>query len=307
MAERPLSVGIIGAGIAGLSCARRLVELGHAATVLDKGRRVGGRCATRRSRLDDGSTLAFDHGAQFATARGQEFSAMLAKGKAREWRADRLVPTPTMRALPEAMAQGLTVSLEVEVASIERDSDAWRLSDRAGVFHGPFDRVVCTAPAPQSALLFPDVAERLAGVRIAPCWALMVGFEEPWAPGFDLREDLGDIGLVAREGAKPGREAMPDRWIVHATPTWSRQHLECEKEDARALLLAALSKFSPTPPITHAAAHRWRYARVEAPLGAPFLKTDSGAVLAGDWCLGARLEAAFESGRAAADHVGIHS
>lgn len=296
-------VAIIGAGIAGLSCARRLAELGHAAIVLDKGRRVGGRCATRRARLDDGSTLAFDHGAQFATARGAAFATMLGAAKAREWADDRLVPTPSMRALPEAMADGVAVSLGVEIVSAERDADAWRLLDKAGVAHGPFDRIVCTAPAPQAARLFPEAADRLAGVEMAPCWALMVGFEAPWEPGFDLREDLGVLGLLAREGAKPDRARAPDRWMVHATPDWSRANLECEKADARGLLLTALAEIFPLPPVIHAAAHRWRFARVEAPLGMPFLETSFGVILAGDWCLGARLEAAFDSGRAAADQV----
>jgi predicted NAD/FAD-dependent oxidoreductase len=51
----------------------------------------------------------------------------------------------------------------------------------------------------------------------------------------------------------------------------------------------------PTP--IHLAAHRWRYALVETPLGAPFLHDAArGLGACGDWCLGPRIESAWLSG-----------
>lgn len=60
--------------------------------------------------------------------------------------------------------------------------------------------------------------------------------------------------------------------------------------------------------VLHAAAHRWRFARVSAPLGLPFLRSDDAALhLGGDWCLGSRVEAAWQSGDAIArDILGGH-
>jgi predicted NAD/FAD-dependent oxidoreductase len=43
---------VIGAGLAGLTAARRLQDRGHTVVVVDKGRAPGGRMATRRI-LDD--------------------------------------------------------------------------------------------------------------------------------------------------------------------------------------------------------------------------------------------------------------
>ena len=75
---------IIGAGIAGLLAARTLQERGLQVTVLDKGRGVGGRMATRRI-----GSAVFDHGAQFFTARDPRFQALvnswLAAEVAAEW------------------------------------------------------------------------------------------------------------------------------------------------------------------------------------------------------------------------------
>ncbi|MSO32728.1 MAG: FAD-dependent oxidoreductase, partial [Ilumatobacteraceae bacterium] len=60
-------VVVVGAGIAGLTAARALSHAGHSVIVLDKGRSVGGRMATRR--IGDATV---DHGAQFFTVRSDD-------------------------------------------------------------------------------------------------------------------------------------------------------------------------------------------------------------------------------------------
>ena len=62
------AVAIVGAGLAGLACARVLFGAQHAVTVLEKSRGVGGRIATRRV-----GRLAFDHGAQYLMVRDAGF------------------------------------------------------------------------------------------------------------------------------------------------------------------------------------------------------------------------------------------
>ena len=63
---------IIGAGVSGLVAGRRLVDAGATVIIVDKGRSVGGRLATRRI---GGAT--FDHGAQFFTVRTPAFQAQV--------------------------------------------------------------------------------------------------------------------------------------------------------------------------------------------------------------------------------------
>ena len=80
----PLHYAVVGAGIAGLSCARALTEAGVRVTVLDKSRGPAGRMSTRR-----GDGWACDHGAQYFTARDPRFQAevtrWLAAGVAARW------------------------------------------------------------------------------------------------------------------------------------------------------------------------------------------------------------------------------
>lgn len=61
-------IAIVGAGIAGLSCATDLIAQGHHVTVFEKSKGVAGRMSTKR--LDDGHC---DHGAQYFTCNHPEF------------------------------------------------------------------------------------------------------------------------------------------------------------------------------------------------------------------------------------------
>lgn len=67
-------VAVIGAGIAGISCARVLRDAGHAVRVFDKSRGIGGRMATRR-----GESSSYDHGAQYFTARDPGFRQLVVR------------------------------------------------------------------------------------------------------------------------------------------------------------------------------------------------------------------------------------
>ena len=63
------SVAIIGAGIAGLSCASALQQAGIRVRVFEKSRGVGGRMSTRR-----GEGWECDHGAQYFTVSDDLFA-----------------------------------------------------------------------------------------------------------------------------------------------------------------------------------------------------------------------------------------
>lgn len=319
-------IAVIGAGMAGLSCALALA--GHRADVVvyDKGRRPGGRIATRRA---DG--LAFDHGAQYATARTEGFRRLLAElqeaGAAAPWPAAgeaRWVGVPGMSAIPGRLAAALPapVLARRHVAHLHASPEGWRVrhldaaaarpgavGDAGGDLSEPFDAVLLALPAPQAEPLLRALGHRfaddLAGVAMAPCWALMAAFAGPSDAPDIARPAAGPLGWVARGNSRPGRAGGPECWVAHARPDWSRAHLERPAEEVSGLLLDAFrGQTGARAAPLHAAAHRWRHALTETPLGRPCLWDAAARIgVCGDWCLDARVEAARESGIALAEAV----
>lgn len=313
-------VAIIGAGLAGLAAARSLVAYDVAVRLFDKGRGAGGRMATRRVEVG-GHFLAFDHGAQYLTARRKVFRATLDAVGAKPWpQPGRFVGAPRMSHITRALAEGLDLVTARHVLAIEGAPGAWHLrhapaaavkpgrpSPNEGLIgEGPFDAVLVALPSPQAAQLLLGPAPALAALAeravMAPCWTMMVAL--PMRPNMPewLQMEAGPIAWLARDSSKPGRHHADECWVVQASATWSREHLERSAEDVADMLFAAfagLAGLDPVPRPQFLAAHRWRHALTEVPLGAACL-WDSGLSLgaAGDWCLGARAEDAVESGLA---------
>ncbi|WP_019905300.1 NAD(P)-binding protein [Methylobacterium sp. 77] len=301
-------VAVLGAGISGAVAARRLIEAGLGVTVFDKGRGIGGRMATRRV-ADSG--LAFDHGAQFMRAQGANFSERLAdwtrRGVAGAWDAlGGSVGIPGMTAPVRDLLEGIDTRSDRTVTRIERTDGVWRLAIAEGAEDDDFDAVAVSFPSPQVAKLMKASGLALPGLDVpvyAPCWSLMLACERdcPLQAG-PLSDGSGAIAQMFREDSKPGRSAETVQVVVHATPEWSRAHLEETREQVTRILVGAIETSLGTAvrPI-HASAHRWRYALVETALNEDCIYESSLKLGAcGDWCLGPRVEAAYDSGAALA-------
>ncbi|MGY6411149.1 MAG: NAD(P)/FAD-dependent oxidoreductase [Alkalilacustris sp.] len=308
-------VVVVGAGMAGLACARRLAEAGLSPVVIDKGRGIGGRMATRRASLPDGTALQFDHGAQYVTARGADFARLLgrmaADGAVAVWPGGtgrrRWVGLPGMSGLPRALARGLDIRQSVLVTALHALGTGWRLETDAGPMEA--DAVVLTVPAPQAAALLGaehPLAGALSAVDMAPCITLMAAFPGQ-IPGPFLSEasDTHSLAWIAQDSAKPARPcAAVTSWVAQASADWSARHLEEEMPALIPRLLSLLADRLDVDParVLHASTHRWRHARTRTAAGRPFL-SDGTLWLGGDWCLGADVEAAWSSGHAIAEAI----
>ncbi|KQQ35378.1 hypothetical protein ASG19_16840 [Rhizobium sp. Leaf306] len=319
---RRIRLGIVGAGIAGLTLARAMADCADV-RIFEKSRGVGGRMATRRT-----DAVTFDHGAQYFTIRDGRFRAALETAQAdrvvEPWTGalatlpdgnlaalsggdtTRYVGSPSMNALAKAMAAGLDIQTDAPVEAISGTAGKWflKIGDRR---EGPFDWLVLAAPAPQSALLLPDEFTHhgaLAKTRMNACFTLMIRqTEDAKLPFAAARVDDPVIGWISRNNSKPERPDDPCL-VVNATAKWSDDHLEEPLEDVRRTMLEALQRYIPISPSEAEAAtiHRWRYANVDRPAGQAFLLDDVSQLAAcGDWCIAGRVEAAFLSAAALGD------
>ena len=298
-----MRVAVIGAGMAGLSCARALEAQGVAVTVFDKGRDPGGRVATRVA-----GAFTFDHGTPWLSApHGLP---------AEPWLGSFWVGVPAMAALPLSLAvpdmrQGRHVAyLHAQPAGwfirhrTARDTQPGLISAEGGELDGPYDRVVLAIPAPQAApLLAACACEALADdvrhAKMTPVWTLMAGWAEPG--GQDPRDLRETLSMVVRDSSRPGRAIVPECWTAHADQAWSASHILDDPAAVQAELLSALmAGISRSAPPDFVAVHRWRYARTATALGQPCIDAGGGLVVCGDWCLGANVEHAIASGQAAA-------
>jgi predicted NAD/FAD-dependent oxidoreductase len=212
-----------------------------------------------------------------------------------------------MSALPKALGAGLDIRQGVQITRLQQDGDGWVLHFEGGTLRRAL--VVVTVPAPQVAGLLGNghpLVAGLASVHLAPCLTLMAAVMAP-AP-FITRQDKDDpLSWIAQDSSKPCRpQASGALWVAQAGEAFSAGHLEKSTDEITALMLPLLcDRLGATPhSVTHAAVHRWRYARVTQALGQPFVRSADGTLyLGGDWCIGPRVEAAWDSGTAIADAI----
>ncbi len=312
------SVLVIGAGMAGLTAARALVDQGIDVIVLDKGRAVGGRMATRRRQ-----GARFDHGAQHFSARSDEFarvtSELVERNVAHVWMRtqswthpergveERYVGAGGMRRVPEALAEGLAVGTGVRVDALELGPG--RVTAIAGgerVITG--SGAIVTAPLPQSHRLLAD----------SGC-ALNADLKDLLEAGYDAT--LAVMAVLDRpSGLEDGHRAASDgavAWLadnhhkgvssepaltIHSSPEFAADRLDDDPESWARELLAAARPHHDGEVVDHLA-HRWLYSAPRATMteGAVVLPAPAPVVLAGEIFAGARVEGAFTSGGVAAE------
>jgi renalase len=228
-----LHYAIIGAGMAGIACARTLAQAGHRVTVFEQDAQAGGRMATL-----DTAYGSFDTGVQYFTVRDPRFVQALQTSPdlCRPWSANAVrvldahgrvvaaslpdreahwVAVPGMNALLEHWAQPIrsgmlpkaTLHLRTRVHALERDAQrpkAWQLRTEgphdAPTVHAGFDGVVLAIPpkAAQHLLRAAPAADwhaALDRVQVAPCWTLTLAYPQAMQPGMHT---LGPQWNVAR-------------------------------------------------------------------------------------------------------------
>lgn len=299
-------VVVVGAGIAGVACARVLHDGGLPVRVLERERRPGGRMA---SPCPGGRTV--DTGAAYFTVRGPEFDAQVRswaeRGLAREWTDTLAVREPdgSWRRVIGPMrwaAPGGLASLVHDLAA-GLDVGCGRTVRAVGpgptVDGEPTATAVLAMPDPQAAGLLDPTLRTVAVVRERswePVLALTAVFaERRWEPlpaAFVNGHDV--LALVADDGDRRGDGAPV--LVAHSTSGFAASHLDDPAAATPEMLAALTEVLGPLGWPVAARLHPWRHARPAAPRDEPFHLDGEGVALAGDGWGDPRVETAWHSG-----------
>jgi len=319
-------VAIIGAGIAGLAAAHRLmairpdVEL----VVFEKGGEIGGRAATRRLH---GAT--FDHGAQYLKTPTPELrrfitttlghatlvdinrpvwifdgAGRISPGDPRENAEPKWTYTDGLARLASELAAGLDVRREAHVERLAAGSSGDSiLYSHAGAELGRADTVLLTPPAPQTMALLArsqlpldrldSLHAELGRVRYRRCLSVTLGYpqlprEQPFYALVNT-DRQHPISWLAYEHLKPGRDmAGQGVLIAQMAPAWSSDHWEDDLPTLAAATAELVSTLLGEDLRQPAWCDRqgWRYALPDGGCDVDRLHADDGLFFAGDYVAG---------------------
>lgn len=325
MTERNInSCIVIGAGIAGLLAARELQQNSLQVMVIDKGRGVGGRMATRRI-----NGHVFDHGAQFFTVRDATFRRLvdewLAADVVEKWSngfADstgqhyndghpRYRGAAGMTSIAKYLAKTLDVRLSARVTQLNFFDKQWQvMTEFDEIFRA--DALLMTPPVPQSLALLDtgdftlpqDSRQTLASLHYDPCFAVMATLDGPSAvpqPG-GIQFKSEPLHWIA-DNQRKGISDAPGI-TIHAGPEFSYQHLDTDPDTVGQLLLDAAREWIGANVLSYQV-HRWRYSQPRQIYDERcyYVPTPGPLVFAGDVFGSPRIEGAALSGLAAAERL----
>ncbi|MDT4990531.1 MAG: renalase [Actinoplanes sp.] len=295
-----MTVLVVGAGIAGLACARELVDAGVPVQVVERDRVVGGRLASRRI---DGRYA--DLGAAYLTADDPSF-----QGRLDSWRLDGLAtpwtdtlvafdgsgPRPApgpmrwsapggLRSLAEDLARELDVTCEFEITSLPPAAERT-------------DPVVLAMPGPQAQRL---IAMAAAAEQIwSPVLTAVLTYPQRVWADFHAAfvNDHPVLASLCDDGDRRGDQAPV--LVAHSTGAFARPRLgdPAAAADDLATAVAELLRINEKPQVY---VHRWTFALPEPRAG--LFAREGDVYLAGDAFGKPRVQTAWLSGRAVAHDI----
>ncbi|WP_411967157.1 NAD(P)/FAD-dependent oxidoreductase [Haloferax sp. YSSS75] len=337
-------VCIVGAGAAGTGAAYALRDARANVTILEKSRGVCGRAATRRKhdcRYDHGANYVkeYDHRTEQLIRRlGDDglvdielpvwtfdSDGVVSRGDARDQHKWTWTDGITQLAKRLLARTDATVEHETRVSAIDHNPDTnyWSVVDDEGTRHGPYDVVLLTPPAPQTAALLTEMGwgdqcmvglrEAIGSVQYRTIRSVILHYpfevEKPWYALVNTDKNH-PLGWVAREECKDGH--VPDGeslLVVQPSPEWSTEHYDDPLDDAAAEVADMVADLLDDDRLRDpdwVDDQGWRYALPNGVANRDVIRCGEadGLYFAGDWTTGeGRVHAALWSGIEAGERI----
>ena len=305
---------VIGAGVSGLLCGKRLVEAGHSVLILDKGRNIGGRLTTRQT---DGAV--FHHGASslpdFYSHKelpefGLEIFKRAEKEKIIQRKENLFEPINSVADFVNYCGANLNIQESCEAISLNLHNKTIGIQCRGRVYKNtPYDILVLSIPPYQAKKLINKQINKFDGllesVQMRSSAAALFSFDLNPKPIKDKHFSNEKIHIHVENNRFKCKQQL-FCLTVHTKEPFARKVVKTNKNEIKEILLKELSDAIPfsLPKPTYEAGHRWLYGFTERSLGKSFLfYNEENVAICGDWCLGGTILDAASSGIKLAEHI----
>ena len=303
---------IIGSGIAGIASSLKLKSYGLETTIIDKGKFIGGRVGTRDVKIQ-GKSHHFYHGAQFFTAKSDNFQKIIQNGINKKYIQEYGSFSPpryrgfeTMRNFLMKLSQDLNIIQNVTVTHLTPYDNKISVIDNKSSIWQTYDGLISTLPAPQNLDLmkkFPILKKTLKTASYDACVALMFFFDknpENIPHFFDYYNKKGIISWMAAGSSLRF-------WTAHAQAAFSNESLNKDSVLVKNEIFSEIEKiiypFEKNLEINFHSLQIWKYAKVTKISSGPQIDPNFPVAIAGDFMEGPNVESAFISGEKAADLI----
>lgn len=322
---------VVGGGISGLVASQVLQRQGIDVTVLDKGRGIGGRLATRRISSPDSGQGIFDYGAQHFQVSTSKFKELVdtwmeiglvkkwsdgfytAEGHYQKSNKAFYCGRESNRSIGKYLAQDLDVRTQTRIVELQHNNSQWVVKSQQGdSFKGK--NLLLTAPVPQSLELLNNsgiemplsLHHNLEQLTYHRCIAVLALLDRPSQipePG-GLRlegEPLAWIGCNHQKGISPEAYAV----TIHASSEFSLANWEVEREIVGQKLIELAQHYLGAKVVSYQV-HGWKFSQPSSSYGQTYaaFPKPGNLIFAGDaFSTQRNLEGAVLSGLAAAEYI----
>ena len=329
-------IGIIGAGISGLTAGRLLARVGHEVTIFEKSRGYGGRMATRYAGKDRASKM--DHGLSYFGVKSDEFrefsAELLDNGLIQPWgnefaaydgekfmvsapnQESQAIYTSTngMNQIGKYLSRWVDIQTETKVGGLtyfgknRSKKRSWMINLTSSKTFGA-DAVIIALPAPQAYGIISMATDEINTLKIirqidevsySPAYSLMTGYGSQEAPEWHgVICKNGPLAFVSNETLK--RDLQECSLVLHASEEFTRKHRHADEDAITNEMLDELVSITggwAASPEWHKL-HFWRYSRAKKIIDSPYLELedeDAPLALVGDYLQGNTVDDAYRSG-----------
>ncbi|MCC5907758.1 MAG: FAD-dependent oxidoreductase [Balneolaceae bacterium] len=301
-------IGIIGAGISGLTAGRLLAKAGHEVTIFEKSRGYGGRMATRYAGKDLNEKL--DHGLPYFKAESAEFkefaAELLEKNLIRVWgknfsgfdgenllnrnpnesNSTLFTSVNGMNAIGKYLGRWVDVRTNTRVGGLtyfgtnRTRKRSWMInltsSEAVGV-----DAVIIAMPAPQAYGILNStidevntlkIVRKIDEVQYRPAFSLMAGYGDAPSPEWEGIVCVNSIlDFISNERSKRD-DAGETSFVIQANESFTRKHQKSDRETVIREMLGEFTKITGgfVSDAEWQQLHFWRYSRAKKVIGDHF-------------------------------------